>query len=49
MDKILRVNMGAEGGPQISVEPLGDYTGLGGRAMTSAVVAKEVPPMCHPL
>jgi aldehyde:ferredoxin oxidoreductase len=49
MDKILRVNMGAEGGPQINVEPLGDYAGLGGRAMTSAVVAKEVPPLCHPL
>ena len=49
MEKILRVNMGAEGGPQINVEPLGDYAGLGGRAMTSAVVAKEVPPLCHPL
>jgi aldehyde:ferredoxin oxidoreductase len=49
MDKILRVKMGAEGGPQVVVEPLGDYAGLGGRAMTSAVVAKEVPPMCHPL
>jgi aldehyde:ferredoxin oxidoreductase len=49
MDKILRVKMGADGGPQIAVEPLGDYAGLGGRAMTSAVVAKEVPPMCHPL
>ncbi|MGD8677189.1 MAG: aldehyde ferredoxin oxidoreductase C-terminal domain-containing protein, partial [Desulfobacterales bacterium] len=23
--------------------------GLGGRAMTSAIVAKEVPPLCHPL
>jgi aldehyde:ferredoxin oxidoreductase len=30
-------------------EPLGDYAGLGGRAMTSAIVAKEVPPLCHPL
>ncbi len=49
MDKILRVKMGADGGPQIVVEPLGDYAGLGGRAMTSAVVAKEVPPLCHPL
>ena len=29
--------------------PVGDYAGLGGRAMTSAVVAKEVPPTCHPL
>lgn len=49
MDKILRVKMGADGGPQIVVEPLGDYAGLGGRAMTSTVVAKEVPPLCHPL
>jgi aldehyde:ferredoxin oxidoreductase len=49
MDKILRVKMGEKGGPQIIVEPLGGYAGLGGRAMTSAVVAKEVPPLCHPL
>jgi aldehyde:ferredoxin oxidoreductase len=49
MDKILRVQMGAEGGPQTVVEPLGDYAGLGGRAMTSTVVSKEVPPTCHPL
>ena len=49
MDKILRIQMGAEGGPQAVVEPLGDYAGLGGRAMTSMVVSKEVPPLCHPL
>ena len=49
MDKILRVNMGAEGGPNFSEEPLGDYAGLGGRIMTSTVVAKEVDPLCHPL
>jgi len=49
MDKILRVKMGEEGGPAIIVEPLGDYAGLGGRAMTSTVVATEVPPLCHPL
>ena len=49
MDKILRINMGADGGPQISSEPLGDYAGLGGRAMTSTIVAKEVPPLCHAL
>jgi len=41
--------MGAEGGPQTVVEPLGDYAGLGGRAMTSMVISKEVPPQCHPL
>ncbi len=49
MDKILRIQMGADGGPQVVVEPLGDYAGLGGRAMTSTVVSKEVPPLCHPL
>lgn len=49
MEKILRVDMGAEGGPQFSEEPLGDYAGLGGRIMTSTVVGKEVDPLCHPL
>lgn len=49
MEKILRIDMGAQGGPVATVEPLGDYAGLGGRAMTSAVVAREVPPLCHPL
>ncbi len=49
MDKILRIDMGAEGGPSISEGPVGDYAGLGGRALTSTIVAKEVPPTCHPL
>lgn len=49
MDKILRVNMGADGGPTHKVEPLGNYAGMGGRAMTSSIVAAEVPPLCHPL
>lgn len=49
MDKILRINMGAEGGPKVTVAPFGDYAGLGGRGLTSAVVSKEVPPDCHPL
>jgi aldehyde:ferredoxin oxidoreductase len=48
-DKILRINMGAEGGPTAAEEPLGEYAGLGGRAMTSLVVAGEVDPGCHPL
>ena len=47
--KILRINMGAAGGPKASEEPMGDYAGLGGRALTSALVSKEVPPLCHPL
>jgi aldehyde:ferredoxin oxidoreductase len=41
--------MGADGGPVAKTEPIGDYAGLGGRGLTSAVVAKEVPPLCHPL
>ena len=49
MDKILRVDMGAEGGPSFKEEPPGDYAGLGGRALTSTVVAKEVDPLCHAL
>ena len=49
MDKILRIDMGADGGPKTDVQPLGDYAGLGGRAMTSGIIAKEVPPLCHPL
>jgi aldehyde:ferredoxin oxidoreductase len=49
MEKILRINMGADGGPQAKAEPVGSYAGLGGRALTSAIVSKEVPPLCHPL
>lgn len=49
MDQILRIDMSAEKGPAIRIEPIGNYAGLGGRAMTSAVVSKEVPPLCHPL
>ena len=49
MEKILRIDMGAEGGPSFSETPLGEYAGLGGRAITSAIIAREVPPDCHPL
>jgi len=49
MEKILRIDMGAEGGPKISETPPGVYAGLGGRALTSAIVSTEVPPTCHPL
>jgi len=49
MDKILRIDMGAEGEPRATETKLGAYTGLGGRAMTSGIVSKEVPPLCHPL
>ncbi len=49
MDKILRIDMGAEGGPRVATEPVGEYAGLGGRALTSIMISKEVPPLCHPL
>lgn len=49
MDKILRIDVGAPGGPKATTTPVGEYAGLGGRAMTTAVVFKEVPPDCHPL
>ncbi|MCD6186252.1 MAG: aldehyde ferredoxin oxidoreductase [Deltaproteobacteria bacterium] len=49
MNKILRINMGHKGSPKAREEYIGEYAGLGGRAMTSAIIAKEVPPLCHPL
>ena len=49
MDKILRIHMGPDGAPKSTTEALGAYAGLGGRAMTTAIVAKEVPPLCHAL
>jgi aldehyde:ferredoxin oxidoreductase len=49
MDKILRIDVGAAGGPKATTTPMGDYAGFGGRALTSAIVSKEVPPLCHPL
>ncbi|MEI6152648.1 MAG: aldehyde ferredoxin oxidoreductase C-terminal domain-containing protein [Deltaproteobacteria bacterium] len=49
MDRIMRIDMGAEDGPRVSESPLGEYAGLGGRAFTSALISKEVPPACHPL
>lgn len=49
MDRILRINMGAKSGPEFREETPGPYEGLGGRALTSAIVSSEVPPLCHPL
>ncbi len=49
MDKIARIDMGAAGGPKVTVGDLGAYAGLGGRAMTSLVVAAEVHPLAHAL
>ena len=49
MDKLLRINVGADGGPAANTDSMGDYAGSAGRALTSAIIAKEVPPTCHPL
>jgi len=49
MDTILRIDMSAAGGPKATTEPVGKYAGLGGRGMTSMIVADEVDPLCHPL
>lgn len=45
--KIYRVNMA---NLETTIENVpSEWAGLGGRALTSAVVAKEVDPLCHPL
>ncbi|MFX1470557.1 MAG: aldehyde ferredoxin oxidoreductase C-terminal domain-containing protein [Promethearchaeota archaeon] len=45
--RILRVNMT---NLEVKFEDLpGEYTTLGGRGMTSTIIAKEVPPTCNPL
>ncbi len=49
MDKILRIDLCAEGGPKATVTDLGNYAGMGGRGMTSMVISQEVPADCHPL
>jgi len=44
---ILRVNLDDQ---SYKVEPLPEaYKLLAGRALTSTIVAEEVPPLCHPL
>ncbi len=47
MAAILRVNMADLSIRREEIEE--QYRGLGGRGLTSAVVAAEVPPHCHPL
>jgi len=49
MKNILRIDVGATGGPVTTVNPVGRYSGLGGRALTSTLVWEEVPPLCDPL
>ena len=47
MDTIYRIDMSI--GKVAKEEVAGDYEGLGGRGLTSAIVSKEVIPTCHPL
>ena len=47
MDRILRVNM-TDLSSKIETVPAA-WAGLGGRGLTSTIVAAEVPPTCHPL
>jgi aldehyde:ferredoxin oxidoreductase len=49
MDTIIRIDMGADGGPKISKGPIGEYSGMAGRGLTSSIISKEVDPQCHPL
>ncbi|GAB6111560.1 aldehyde ferredoxin oxidoreductase family protein [Desulfomicrobium salsuginis] len=44
--KILRINTRTK---SFKFEELGDYAGLGGRALTSRIVNREVPADCHAL
>jgi aldehyde:ferredoxin oxidoreductase len=47
MVKIIRINMTDR---TVREEPVPEaWLGLGGRALTSTIVAAEVPPTCHPL
>ena len=47
MDKIIRVDMS---NLSTTTQPVpAEWAGLGGRGLTSTVVAAEVPPTCHPL
>ena len=47
MDKIFRVNM-TDLTTKVEAVPAA-WAGLGGRGLTSTIVAAEVPPTCHPL
>ena len=46
MPRILRINARTK---EYSFEEVGPYAGLGGRALTSRIINKEVPANCHPL
>ncbi|HYS43126.1 MAG TPA: aldehyde ferredoxin oxidoreductase N-terminal domain-containing protein, partial [Geobacteraceae bacterium] len=46
-ERILRINMTTLSGAFEEVPA--EWRGLGGRGLTSAIVAKEVPPTCNPI
>ena len=46
MPKILRINTRTK---EYNFEDVGPYVNLGGRALTSRIINKEVPADCHPL
>jgi aldehyde:ferredoxin oxidoreductase len=46
MSRILRINCRTK---EYAFEEVGEYAGLGGRALTSRVINREVPATCHPL
>lgn len=45
--KLIRLNMNEDRIEEAELPS--EYEGLGGRALTSAIISKEVPPTCHPL
>jgi len=47
MDRIIRIKMDSLKADEEKIG--GDYLGLGGRGLTSMIVSKEVPPLCHPI
>jgi aldehyde:ferredoxin oxidoreductase len=47
MNKIFRINMSDMTSKEESVPA--EWAGLGGRGLTSTIVAADVPPRCHPL
>ncbi len=47
MARLLRINTRTK--KAVFEDQSGDYSGLGGRALTSRLVRREVPPTCHPL
>ena len=43
MEKVLRINVGAENGPVATIEELGAYAGLGGIKNSASAIAAKIP------